>query len=76
MATLTPELDGKMRQYKRILLSYADFKHAKLASSYILDSQLHEKYPKESYIILEALNCSMIIAYCREFSSSGDTSLN
>jgi hypothetical protein len=70
MATLTPELDGKMRQYKRVLLSYADFKHAKLASSYILDAQLHEKYPEESYIILEALNCSMIIAYCRPFSGN------
>ncbi|WP_321528826.1 hypothetical protein [Sedimenticola selenatireducens] len=72
MATLTPELDGKMRQYKRILLSYADFKHAKLASSYILDQQLHENYPEESYVILEAMNCSMIIAYCRPFS--GNTS--
>ncbi len=67
---LTPELKGKMRQYKRILLSYADFKHAKLASSYILDSQLHENYPEGSYIILEALNCSMIVAYCRPFSGN------
>jgi hypothetical protein len=70
MATLTPELDGKMRQYKRVLLSYADFKHAKLASAYIIDSQLHENYPEESYIILEALNCSMIVAYCRPFSGN------
>ena len=36
MAAVTPELDGKMRQFKRVLLSYADFKHAKLASAYIL----------------------------------------
>jgi hypothetical protein len=63
-------LDGKLRQYKRVLLSYADFKHAKLASSYILDSQLHEKYREEGYLILEALNCSMIIAYCRPFSGN------
>ena len=70
MPALTPELDGKMRQYKRVLLSYADFKHAKLASAYILDSQLHEKYPEESYTILEALNCSMIVAYCRPFSGN------
>lgn len=70
MKTSLPELEGKMRQYKRILLSYADFKHAKLASSYILNAQLHEKYPEESYIILEALNCSMIVAYCRPFSGN------
>lgn len=70
MAMLTPELDGKMRQYKRIMLSYADFKHAKLASSYILDTQLHEKYAEEGHIILEALNCFMIVAYCRPFSGN------
>lgn len=64
------ELEGKMRQYKRVLLSYADFKHAKLAASYILDSEMHQAYPETSYVILEALNCSMIIAYCRPFSAN------
>jgi len=59
-----------MRQYKRILLSYADFKHAKRASSYILDSQLHQKCAEEGYLILEAMNCSMIVAYCRPFSGN------
>ena len=70
LSDLTPEIDGKMRQFKRILLSYADFKHAKLASSVILTDQLHDKYPQESYVILEALNCSMIVAYCRPFSGN------
>jgi hypothetical protein len=70
MALGSPELDNKMRQYKRVLLSYADFKHAILASSYILEDRLHEKYPEESYVILEALNCSMIMAYCRPFSGN------
>lgn len=70
MMKLSPEIDGKMRQYKRVLLSYTDFKHAKLASSYILKERLHEKYPQESYILLEALNCSMIVAYCRPFSGN------
>lgn len=59
-----------MRQFKRVLLSYADFKHAKLASSYVLTERLHQKYPEESYVILEALNCSMIVAYCRPFSGN------
>lgn len=70
MNELTPELSGKMRQFKRVLLSYSDFKHAKLAASFILSGKLHQKYPQESYIQLEALNCSMIIAYCRPFSGN------
>jgi hypothetical protein len=70
METLTADLAGKMRQYRRILLSYADFKHAKLAAAHILNNHLHEKYPDESYLILEALNCSMIMAYCRPFSAN------
>lgn len=70
MSELSPEIDGKMRQFKRVLLSYADFKHAKLASSYILTERLHQKYPEESCVILEALNCSMIVAYCRPFSGN------
>jgi len=36
----------------------------------VLDSQLHETSPEESYTILEALNCSMIVAYCRPFSGN------
>lgn len=70
MEELSTEMKGKMRQFKRVLMSYADFKHAKLASSYILEERLHQKYPKESYVILEALNCSMIVAYCRPFSGN------
>src|SRR5690348_9953680 len=70
MQTLTKEFEGKMRQYKRVLLSYADFKHAKLSSSYVLDAELHKHYPETSYVLLEALNCSMILAYCRPFSGN------
>ena len=70
MREISPEIDGKMRQFKRVLMSYADFKHAKLASSYILTERLHQKYPEESHVILEALNCSMIVAYCRPFSGN------
>jgi hypothetical protein len=72
MQAMPPDLEGKMRQYKRVLLSYADFKHAKLAATYILDSELHANYPERSYVILEALNCSMIVAYCRPFSGNAD----
>lgn len=70
MSSMSPEMSGKMRQLKRLILSYADFKHAKLASTMILEGQLHDKYPNESYVVLEALNCSMIVAYCRPFSGN------
>lgn len=70
MNSMTPEIDGKMCQLKRLILSYADFKHAKLASSRILTEELHDKYPSDSYVILEALSCSMIVAYCRPFSGN------
>lgn len=68
--TMTPEIEGKLRQFKRMLLSYADFKHAKLVSTHIIDQNLHEPRPGEGDTLLEALNCSMIIAYCRPFSGN------
>lgn len=67
---LTPEISGKIRQFKRLIMSYGDFKHARLAADYILDNKLHEQYPDESYVTLPALNCSMIMAYCRPFSGN------
>jgi hypothetical protein len=70
MTSMSAEISGKMRQLKRLILSYADFKHAKLASTRILAERLHDKYPDESYVVLEALNCSMIVAYCRPFSGN------
>lgn len=65
--TLTPEVRGKLRQFYRLLLSYGDFKQAKYIASYVLDSKLHEL---EDCRLLEALNCAMIIAYCRPFSGN------
>lgn len=72
---MSKELDGKLRQYKRLILSYADFKHAHMVSGYILSSRLHETTKGESKVIHEALNCSMIIAYCRPFSGNDSRSL-
>jgi hypothetical protein len=59
-----------MAQFRRLLLSYTDFKHAKLVAEYILRNQLHKQYPGEAHILLPALNCSMIIAYSRPFSGN------
>jgi hypothetical protein len=35
-----------------------------------MTERLHQKYAEEGYVILEALNCSMIVAYCRPFSGN------
>jgi hypothetical protein len=73
MSPLQPpdaETEGRLRQFNRLILSYRDFKHAKLAAAYILAEHLHAKYPDESYVTLPALNASMILAYCRPFSGN------
>jgi hypothetical protein len=59
-----------MAQFRRLLLSYTDFKHSKLVAEYILQNQLHKQYPGEAHILLPALNCSMIMAYTRPFSGN------
>ncbi len=64
------ELEGKYRQYQRVLMSYIDFNQAQAITLMILEMKLHEKYPRENRILLEALNLAMIIAYCRPFSGN------
>jgi len=64
---LSPEARGKLRQFYRLLLSYGDFKQAHYIASYILDQKLHVS---EDRRLLEALNCAMIVSYCRPFSGS------
>lgn len=64
---LSREARGKLHQFYRLLLSYGDFKQAHYIASYILDQKLHES---EDRRILEALNCAMIVSYCRPFSGS------
>jgi len=64
------EIQAKLRQFTRVLMSYGDFKHARLVSSYILDENLHSEYPNESFVLLPALNCAMIMSHCRPFSGN------
>ena len=64
---LSPEIRGKLRKFYRLLLTYGDFKQAHYISSYILDEKLHDS---EDRRLLEALNCAMIVAYCRPFSGN------
>jgi len=64
------EVDGKFRQFNRVLMSYVDFQQAHSIASIILDENLHENYPRKNRILLEALNFAMVVAYCRPFSGN------
>lgn len=64
---LNQEVRGKLRQFYRLILSYGDFKQAHYIASYILTEKLHDS---EDWRLLEALNCAMIVAYCRPFSGN------
>ena len=71
---LPPEIQGKLGQFHRILMSYTDFYQAKRITDYILQNDLYAN-PDRNRILLQALNCAAIIAYCRPFSGNdpGDT---
>jgi len=61
---------GKLGQFNRVLISYIDFEQARAIARIILDEDLHKNYPRENRILLEALNSSMVVAYCRPFSGN------
>ncbi len=74
---LTQEIRGKLRQFVRVLMSYVDFQQAEEIASYILEHNLHERYPRDRFL-LQGLNTGMIVAYCRPFSNNergGDTNV-
>jgi hypothetical protein len=62
--------EKEIRLFRRILVSYNDFKQATDISSHILEAKLHYDYPKRDQHILQALNCAMIVAYARPFSGN------
>lgn len=64
------EIDGKLRQFQRALISYLDFEQAAAIAALILSKEFHKTYPRENRVLLEALNCAMIVAYCRPFSGN------
>jgi hypothetical protein len=70
-AGLTPEIEGKLRQFHRVLISYVDFKQAAWISSYLLDNDLYANYPHTKHrLLVQALNCAAIVSYCRPFSGN------
>ena len=66
---LSPEIQGKLGQFHRVLMSYTDFYQAKRITDHILGSNLYSDPAKDRFL-LPALNCAGIIAYCRPFSGN------
>lgn len=60
---------GKIKQFYRLLMSYSDFKQANQIAEKILSENLHEDMNKNR-ILIEALNCAMLVAYARPFSGN------
>lgn len=64
------EIEAKLQLFTRVLMSYVDFQQAGSIASIILSENLHDNYPHENRIKLEALNAAMVVAYCRPFSGN------
>lgn len=63
------EKKNRVRQFKRIVMSFADFKEAVDLSGYLISNALHDDFDKNK-LLISALNSSMIMAYCRPFSGN------
>lgn len=80
MTQVTPEIEGKWRQLRRLLISYNDFKHASdiahyfTECNYVVDrtewdgDDYYEKKTKG-----EALNEALLVSYGRPFSGNDKT---
>jgi len=64
-----------LQLYLRLILSYADFKQAYRSAQYLLDQ--HDVYAREGGddFLLQALYCSLVVAYARPFNSDGSSRL-
>ncbi len=61
--------DGRIRQFKRIVMSFADFDDASKMSSYIIENRLYDEFDRNR-LMISSMNCAMIISYCRPFSGN------
>jgi len=75
MKSKKAEREAKLRLFHRLLISYNDFQQASWIASYILEHGLQEKVQrlrgKRRYrikLLWQALNCAMVVSYCRPFS--------
>ena len=63
---LSFEVRGKLKNFYRLIMSHGDFKQAHYIATRI-DENFHNGDDRRP---LEALNCAMIISYCRPFSGN------
>lgn len=61
--------DGLLRQFKRIAISFADFKEAYDIVSHIKSNRLYADFDG-NFLVLSALINSMVLAYCKPFSGN------
>ncbi len=71
------ERDAKLRLLHRLLISYNDFHQASQIASYILRHRFQDKVEslrgERRYrikLLWQALNCAMVVSYCRPFSGN------
>jgi hypothetical protein len=67
----SPEIQGKLRHFSRVLMSYIDFQQAG-SIAHLMDGEYERLIKPEpgNRFFLQALNCAMILAYCRPFSGN------
>jgi hypothetical protein len=63
------ERKNRVQQFKRVVMSFADFKEAVDLSDYMISHGLYNNF-KENKLLISAMNCSMIMAYSRPFSGN------
>ena len=65
-----PSLRIRMRLFRRLLVSYNDFKKAADIAGVILSERLYAGPHATKRHLWEGLNCAMVIAYARPFSGN------
>lgn len=61
--------DGLLRQFKRVAISFADFKEAHDIVRYIKKNKLYVDLDG-NFLVLSALTNAMILSYCKPFSGN------
>jgi len=60
---------NRIKQFKRVVMSFADFKEAVDLATNLIESDLMNDQDK-NFLILSALTTAMILAYSRPFSGN------
>ena len=77
------KINAKVRLFYRLLISYNDFHQASQIASYIVSQKLQAKVERfrsehryRIKLLWQALNCAMVVSYCRPFSGNDRRSAN